>query len=436
MSKLQECHDKLIEIFDGKGFLTFDEIIDTADFFELSVSDVDRLSEILQLRGIIIYDKAPGDTSAQVEDYSQIDYSAIYSEAAQIAPELTSLIDEIRKISPIQHGEISVLTNQAANGNVFARERLILTHLRIVLKIALLMSKQYELDLSDAVSEGYCGLVHATDSFDVNGYSAFQSYVSLWIQQFIQRGCRSCWEMRYYPTHIRDKVLSIAQLCRERYGDIEPSSILADKELVLACAKQLDVSTSEAQKLLQYFTEDLLFYNCNNEDDVPFYQEIDEDAILEKVERHYLNLEIDKALNELTENQRTVIKLRYGFSGEDLTLNDIGKKLNVTRERARQIEERALKKLRNSVSIRKLKKKYYIVAEPQDTPKYDRNKSQNPTYNFNRLRQDIIASVSATDKLYPVELTGIDDVKNLSNAELLKIAPIYGINPEKYIIYS
>lgn len=130
MSKVAECQKLLIADSEKKGFLTFDDIMDVSDTYSLSVSEVDQLSEALEIRGIIIYETAPsGKDVDHFEDYSRIDYEAIFEEIISLSPELEYVVKLIRKLPPPQYGEISALTTQTAAGNTYARERLILIHL-------------------------------------------------------------------------------------------------------------------------------------------------------------------------------------------------------------------------------------------------------------------------------------------------------------------
>lgn len=182
MSKVADCQKLLIAESEKKGFLTFVDIMDMSDAYSLSVSEVDQLSEALEIRGIIIYETAPiGKDVDHFEDYSRIDYEAIFEEIISLSPDLEYVVELIRKLPPPQYGEITALTMQTAAGNAYARERLILIHLRVALKIALSMAKSHQYDIIDAVSAGFVGLVIAVDRFDPDGFSAFQSYASLWI---------------------------------------------------------------------------------------------------------------------------------------------------------------------------------------------------------------------------------------------------------------
>lgn len=210
MSKVAECQQLLFDEAAKKGFLTFDDIMDMSDTYSLSVSEVDQLSEALQLRGIIIYETAPLEKDLdRFEDYSRIDYDVIFKEIVSLSDELEYIVELIKKLPPPQYGEISALTAQIADGNTYARERLILIHLRIVLKIALSMAKAHHYNIVDAVSAGFIGLIIAVDRFDPDGFSAFQSYASLWIQQNINRECNPVWIEYYFPAHYKEKMLPV-----------------------------------------------------------------------------------------------------------------------------------------------------------------------------------------------------------------------------------
>lgn len=227
MSKVVDCRKQLIAKSEEKGFLTFDDIMDLSDAYSLSVSEVDQLSEALEIRGIIIYETAPsGKDTDLFEDYSRIDYDAIFDEIISLSPELEYIVEIIRQLPPPQYGEISTLTAQVAAGNTFARERLILIHLRVAIRIALSMAKSHQYDIADAVSAGFVGLIIAVDRFDPDGFSAFQSYASLWIQQNINRECNPIWMEYYFPAHYKEKMLP----AYERYlnhwcSDCVPDSI-------------------------------------------------------------------------------------------------------------------------------------------------------------------------------------------------------------------
>lgn len=366
MSKVADCQKLLIAESEKKGFLTFDDIMDMSDTYSLSVSEVDQLSEALEIRGIIIYETAPVEKDVNhFEDYSRVDYEAIFEEIISLSPELEYVVKLIRKLPPPQYGEISALTMQTAAGNAYARERLILIHLRVALKIALSMAKSHQYDIIDAVSAGFVGLVIAVDRFDPDGFSAFQSYASLWIQQNINRECNPIWMEYYFPAHYKEKMLP----AYERYlnhwcDDCVPGRIC--EPLVSEIANSLEISFEEAGEYLTaairqaenhlYLSDYLEESDC--EDPLPWPREFvqTDDVLFENVAASMAKNALLDALSSLTPRQSDVIRLRTGFDDDHpLTLEEIGALYGITRERVRQIEAKALQKLSHPSKAKKLK---------------------------------------------------------------------------------
>lgn len=366
MSKVADCQKLLIAESEKKGFLTFDDILDLSDTYSLSVSEVDQLSEALEIRGIIIYETAPsGKDIDHFEDYSRIDYEAIFKEIISLSPELEYVVELIRKLPPPQYGEISALTAQTVAGNSYARERLILIHLRIALKIALSMAKAHQYDIVDAVSAGFVGLVIAVDRFTPDGFSVFQSYASLWIQQNINRECNPIWMSYYFPAHYKEKMLPVY----ERYlshscEDCVPGRLC--DAFITAISDELDIPFLQAREYLCAAiqqTEGHLyiadFFEENNDGDIPacpqeFIQT--DDLLFQRTAASMARVVLSNALDSLTPREADVIRLRTGFDdGHPLTLEDVGVIYGVTRERIRQIETKALRKLRHPSRAKKLK---------------------------------------------------------------------------------
>lgn len=357
MSRYDDCLNALLSEADNKGYLTFDNIMDTTDTFDLSLSEVDRISEMVHIRGIIVYEVEPLEQSEdELEDYSRVDYELIFKEIIEICPELDYIVNLIKEISPPQYKEISLLAAQNADGNGYARERLILLHLRVVLKIALSMSKQYELELSDVVSSGFMGLIVAVDKYDPNGFNAFQSYASLWIQQHIQRECNPWWFEYYFPAHYKSTMLTLKQKFEEFYGDIEfgmnekdmisfSKSMSANFEMeekqILQCLHRI-----KNQRHRRLFLDSIVDSKAEEELVCSF---VDTSTSPEEYAcENLLKEEIKRALDTLTDRERKVLILRYGlFDGRERTLEEVGREFNVTRERIRQIETKALRKLKN-----------------------------------------------------------------------------------------
>lgn len=362
MSKVAECQQLLFNESEKKGFLTFDDIMDMSDKYSLSVSDVDQLSEALQLCGVIIYEIAPKEKDLDCyEDYSRIDYDVVFKEVISLSDELEYIVELIKKLPPPQYGEISMLTAQTAEGNVYAREQLILIHLRIVLKIALSMAKAHQYAITDAVSAGFVGLVIAVDRFDPNGFSAFQSYASLWIRQNISRECNPVWMEYYFPAHYKEKMIPAYERYLSHSCEYCKENHLCDR-LITEIAAATDVDITQAEEYLsaaiQQAEKHIYFDDSDDEISSGMLEELiqTDDTLSERVVSSMARDALSVALDSLKPKEADVIRLRTGFdSGQPLTLEEVGAIYGVTRERIRQIEAKALRKLGHPSRAKKLK---------------------------------------------------------------------------------
>lgn len=346
MSKTTECLSSLIELANKKGFLLFDDIIDVSDTFELSISDIDEISESLQLKGIIFYETAPDNLEEdQVDDYSKIDYEEIYKEVLSIDSSLSYLIDSVRSIKPAQYGELPTLLAQAKEGNKYARERLILCHVRVAIKIALSMSKSHDLDLSDTISAAFIGLMTAVDRFDPNGFSTLQSYASLWIQQSIQRECIPIWIDYYFPAHYKEKMIPIY----EEYENLIRSTSLGYLEIVEKMSRERELSKEEVIKYLEYALQQhngkMSLESQINEKFVENEESLQ--YCSDYLRTEHINITASSLLAILSPKEADIICKRYGINtSHEMTLEQIGSVYGVTRERIRQIESKAMRKLK------------------------------------------------------------------------------------------
>lgn len=368
MANISDCQEALFCLAETQGYLTFDDIMDTTDAFSLSVAQVDRVSEAIQLRGIIVYETAPQakNTDEDLEDYSRSDYESVYAEIMDLSENLQTLVEEIRTLPPPQYGELSVLTTQVANGNDFARERLISLYMRNALKIALSMTKQYELDIEDAVSAGLIGLINAVDRYDPNGFSVFPSYASMWIQQNIQRDCNPTWMDFYFPAHYQANLFRVYQMYVELTGGDNAGENDSDR-IFEKIATETDIDVIQVKKYIETvrtqqgrLSLDSLIESCENGDvEYPFALICDSDHVLYEASVSLRNEVISDALSTLKERERQVIFLRYGFTdGKPKTLEEVGAEFNVTRERIRQIEAKAIRKLQHPARSKRLKEFY------------------------------------------------------------------------------
>lgn len=379
MTDIRKCQSELIQLAESKGYLTFDDIMHASDTYLLTALDVDRLSEAIQLLGIIVYEETPidGQVSRDTEDlsdYSRTDYDSIFAEIIHLSPQMSYFIDRVKELPAPQWGEVNMLAKQSAAGNSFARERIIRIYMRSVLKIALSMTKQYDLDLEEAISTGFIGLIFAVERYDPYGFSAFHSYASLWIQQVIQRFCAPKWFEYYFPFHIKDRMLRAlkkyeAYTVGEEYGSEEYD------EIIKKIAKEMDLSEKDVETMIHYSWvqkhgmiswESMMDLEGDDQLLMPSDLLYSEEMLIEGVYQHELKEAVDNALSTLKPREREVIDQRYGLeSGRPMTLEEIGNSKDLTRERIRQIEKKAIDRLRAKKGLREYWKEGKVAKKPQ-----------------------------------------------------------------------
>lgn len=375
----QEALTYLLEKADKQGYVTFDDIMDCADANSLPIQDFDWLSSAITTRGILVYDEAPAASNRIAQDsedddyndYAQSDYEYVYDRIIELDESLRDFVTEVRNIKPPQWKEFSQLKYQVSEGNLHARERMIEMHLRIALRIALQRAEAYDMDIQDAVGEACIGLVKAVDKYNPNTNGAFGSYAAMWIMQNISRQQPTQRALMYYPVHKKEPYfIAYPLLKREGYvGDLEAINNFNVYKLLIEKFSFTNEQINDViYETIPFESYDELFgmifdkYDVfdkyeNNQLKSVFYPRelICKDSIEEIVSDIILRELLKEVLETLTEREQFVIELRYGLGGEEpKTLEEVGNEFNVTRERVRQIEAKALKKLQHPLRSHKL----------------------------------------------------------------------------------
>ncbi|HAG99845.1 MAG TPA: RNA polymerase subunit sigma [Ktedonobacter sp.] len=260
---------------------------------------------------------------------------------------------EISRIPLLTASRESHLAERAEQGDKDARNHLIEANLRLVVSIA----KKYVgqgLSLEDLIGEGNIGLIRAVTKFDYRKGFRFSTYATWWIKQAITRSILEGTRVVRLPVYIMEEVMRVKRMTRQLYQELgrEPNpeiigqrlGMTADRvsELLIWAEKvfSLDAPLSEEEE--------------NTLGDV--IEDVRERGPMELTDQLLLREEIRKVLGQLTLRERQVIELRFGLVDDhDHTLEEVGKKLKVTRERVRQIEERAIRKLRHPQASRILR---------------------------------------------------------------------------------
>lgn len=378
----------LIQISSEKGFLVFDDIYDVAEKWDLSIRDVDYLSSSIATRGILVYDEAPVTNAAgsssedNYDDYAQRDYEVVFDRVIELDPGLEDFINTVRAVVPPQAREMDQLKYQVQEGNLYARERVIQMHLRFAVRIALQRAETYDTEIADTLQEACLGLIMAVDRYDPDSSGPFGSYASLWILQNIGRAQATQRPAVYYPVHKKEGYFTMYPILKEN-GCLN-SDIWTDKNVGKLIQDRLGCGDDQAEDIINQsmpieslddiyemflkniekdeIQEDVFENITENEIQEDIFQNINSDIfywnddIYEEIEQRALRETLENLMGELKDREREVLKARYGFEdGVEKTLEEVGQAFGVTRERIRQIESKALRKLAHPTRTRKLK---------------------------------------------------------------------------------
>jgi RNA polymerase primary sigma factor len=348
----QDIIDKIYNVYKTNGYVSEEYVLDVIIEHDISLDKVDLISEQLLSVGVLIQDESVMNSVEVIEDTydrSRTDYESIFNEVVSIDESLIPLIDYIRKIKAPRQRESQNLLPQAKSGNTFAKERIIEMYLRVVIKIALWHHKKYRISLADTIQDGCIGLVVALEKYEFGRQDKFSTYAPWWVRQNIVRNAPTLNPLIYIPVHIKDKLFSIYHLLGKCYCNQNECYYNCSglKEVV---KEQLGCTIIEATEYINYLNpfeslEQLL------EKDEAFFSDGNaiEEEILTEINNKELKTNVARIIKSLNSREERVILLRFGFiDGEEWTLEEVGKEFGVTRERIRQIEKKALGKLRSS----------------------------------------------------------------------------------------
>jgi len=258
-------------------------------------------------------------------------------------------LQEIGKTALLTIEEEVALAKRIRRGDRAARDRMISANLRLVVKIAM-DYKDFGLPLLDLISEGNIGLIKAVERFDPRKGGKLSTYAAWWIKQSIKRALANQSKTIRLPVHLVDKISRMrrtAMALTEQLGR-EPT----DEELAI----ELQIPTSKVAHLKSVSTRPTsLDMPIGEEGDSATFGDIvgDENAVdpYENLREKNLNSDLSAMVNSLDKREAEIIKFRFGLEGRDeLTLEEVGRKFNVTRERIRQLEYLALSKMRKAMA--------------------------------------------------------------------------------------
>jgi RNA polymerase primary sigma factor len=268
---------------------------------------------------------------------------------------LSLYLKEISRIPLLTRDEEQELARNAKCGDGEAKRRMALSNLRFVVTMARKYRNQ-GVSFMDLISEGNIGLMRAVDKFDVDKGYHFITYAVWWIRQSMLHAIAVKSGLIRLPVNQSYKMVQLKKMINECAGKQN------EKMDIDTVADKLNIDHTMARDLLQHQTDYIPFDACIFDDKdgprvVDMVKDEQSNAPDEIAINKALQQEVREALSTLTERESEIIRYRFGIDGEiPLTLEEIGKRLNLSKERIRQIENRILKKLRHCSQIKNLKK--------------------------------------------------------------------------------
>jgi RNA polymerase primary sigma factor len=348
LSGYQATIEKMYALYQMQGFLREDEVLEAMTANDLSLVEISKATDRLMDMGVIFTDESAtempmnelGLSDDDDSDRSRTDYETIFMEILTISPEQEILIKYIRRVRPPQHREWRTLIPQMRSGNEYAFNRLFDMYLRVVVKIALYYHKSKDIELDGAIQEGSLGLMHGIKQFDPSTRSAISPYLGLWISQYISRAADDTRRLIRLPVHAEESLRKIRQAEQQLIFTNEHEPTIEE------LTKAIDLPQNIIENLL-LASEDVLSLNELTKDDD--FDVVDTEFNIEEIVTHrFLQKTLRDVLRTLTHREQRIICMRFGLTrdGKQHTLEEIGESFEITRERVRQIEAKALRKLR------------------------------------------------------------------------------------------
>lgn len=349
---IEEIKDQLLK--DGKkdGKLTYEEIGDAFEKYEIDSDDVDELYKVFEKEGINLVDKKDSkDDDDDEVDVTKEDLSV--PKGVTVDDPVRMYLKEIGKISLLTAEEEVEIAKRMEEGDELAKKELAEANLRLVVSIA----KRYVgrgMSFLDLIQEGNLGLMKAVDKFDYTKGFKFSTYATWWIRQAITRAIADQARTIRIPVHMVETINKLVRVQRQLVQDLGRDPLPEE----IAAEMNLDVErVREIQKIAQEPVS--LETPIGEEEDSHLGDFIPDDEILSPQDAATFTLlkeQLNTVLETLTEREKKVLTLRFGLDdGRARTLEEVGKEFDVTRERIRQIEAKALRKLRHPSRSKKLK---------------------------------------------------------------------------------
>ena len=354
----EKCKALLALAKKKKNMLDYQEIIDSFTDAEFDADKVEKVFDFLEANNVDV--KISDDVEEEEDiildpeddiDIEKVDLSV--PEGVSIEDPVRMYLKEIGKVPLLSAEEEIELAKRMENGDVEAKNRLAEANLRLVVSIAKRYVGRGMLFL-DLIQEGNLGLIKAVDKFDFRKGFKFSTYATWWIRQAITRAIADQARTIRIPVHMVETINKLLRVSRQLLQELgrEPTP----EEI----AKEMDIPVERVREIQKISQEPVsLETPIGEEEDSHLGDFIQDDNVpvpAEEAASTILKEQLVEVLGTLTEREQKVLRLRFGLDdGRARTLEEVGREFNVTRERIRQIEAKALRKLRHPSRSRKLR---------------------------------------------------------------------------------